>query len=243
MAKQRAKWRCAACGAPHTPDDPLHVDHVNPLEHGGDPYDLDNLRVLCQYHHIRARGSVPQHPPEEYAERNRRARERREQDKAKPPLDWEGLSLDEQADRVRAHRQGRVLVTPPTARRPGRRKGRQRYTRAERAAYHAKRAAEREELERLYGSPGRPGVPPQRTPEQEARRAAAAAERRAALGLDADQPRAAPKIAASKIAASKVAAAKVAKTPMTWTDWLGWAVVLAIPGVALVSLAAHWLGY
>lgn len=37
---------CSVCG---TPDD-LTVDHVKPLEHGGDPYDETNLDVLCRSH-------------------------------------------------------------------------------------------------------------------------------------------------------------------------------------------------
>lgn len=35
---------CESCG---TTED-LTVDHIVPLEHGGAPYDLDNLRVICR---------------------------------------------------------------------------------------------------------------------------------------------------------------------------------------------------
>lgn len=41
--RQLQPW-CSACGA--TAD--LTVDHRVPLEDGGDPYDLDNLDVLCR---------------------------------------------------------------------------------------------------------------------------------------------------------------------------------------------------
>lgn len=35
---------CTACGSPGD----LTVDHIDPLDAGGDPYDLDNLQVLCR---------------------------------------------------------------------------------------------------------------------------------------------------------------------------------------------------
>ena len=37
-----ANWRCAQCGLYAN-----QVDHVTPLEAGGDPWDRDNLQALC----------------------------------------------------------------------------------------------------------------------------------------------------------------------------------------------------
>ena len=44
----RDGWRCRSCGGPGA----LEVDHVVPLDRGGDPYDLDNLQALCRGCHI-----------------------------------------------------------------------------------------------------------------------------------------------------------------------------------------------
>ena len=35
-------WRCVVCGKYAN-----EVDHINPLDRGGDPYDETNLQVLC----------------------------------------------------------------------------------------------------------------------------------------------------------------------------------------------------
>lgn len=35
---------CSSCGA----EDGLSVDHIVPLAHGGDPFDVTNLQILCQ---------------------------------------------------------------------------------------------------------------------------------------------------------------------------------------------------
>ena len=37
-----ARWRCAVCGKYAN-----EVDHINPLDRGGAPYDETNLQVLC----------------------------------------------------------------------------------------------------------------------------------------------------------------------------------------------------
>ena len=42
-----ASFRCAVCGRYGN-----EVDHVVPLDKGGDPYDSGNLQVLCKEHHI-----------------------------------------------------------------------------------------------------------------------------------------------------------------------------------------------
>lgn len=38
------------CSVPGCGDTDLTVDHIVPLSDGGDPYDLDNLQVLCRRH-------------------------------------------------------------------------------------------------------------------------------------------------------------------------------------------------
>ena len=41
-------FRCRACGKAGR----LEVDHVVPLERGGEPWAMGNLQVLCRAHHI-----------------------------------------------------------------------------------------------------------------------------------------------------------------------------------------------
>ena len=45
---ERDAWRCATCGRYGN-----EVDHVRPIQHGGDPWDRDNLQVLCRGCHVR----------------------------------------------------------------------------------------------------------------------------------------------------------------------------------------------
>ena len=45
---ERDGYRCRACGLPGR----LECDHVQPLERGGDPWELDNLQTLCRVCHI-----------------------------------------------------------------------------------------------------------------------------------------------------------------------------------------------
>ena len=52
----RDGWRCTACGAAGR----MEVDHVQPLNRGGDD-DLANLRALCRTCHIK-RHSPAEHP-------------------------------------------------------------------------------------------------------------------------------------------------------------------------------------
>ena len=42
---ERDGYRCRACGRASR----LEVDHIVPLQWGGDPYDLDNLQALCAF--------------------------------------------------------------------------------------------------------------------------------------------------------------------------------------------------
>lgn len=45
------------CSVPGCASTDLTVDHIVPLSEGGEPYDLDNLRVLCRSHNTqRTRG-------------------------------------------------------------------------------------------------------------------------------------------------------------------------------------------
>ena len=49
-AFDRDGWRCRKCGRPGR----LEAHHVRALEHGGAPYDLDNLSTRCRSCHIDA---------------------------------------------------------------------------------------------------------------------------------------------------------------------------------------------
>lgn len=51
MILVEAQHTCALCGRYADT-----VDHITPLAHGGDPYDLDNLRALCKSCHGRVDG-------------------------------------------------------------------------------------------------------------------------------------------------------------------------------------------
>ncbi len=183
LAKQHAGWKCRICGRPEHPDNPLEADHIHPIAFGGDPYDPTNVRVLC-----------PQCHDTSHSKRSRAVNWRAQQrtnDSVKPPLDREGLSLDGQAQRVREHLrqppaadaehpalaeqpplvreffrhhgQRNVIITPPPLKK---RRGRRTYTKAERAAWRAKRRArdEKQRAEReartaaMYGK--RPAPPP-----------------------------------------------------------------------------------
>ena len=50
-ALERDNWRCRGCGKAGV----LQVDHVKPLQDGGEKYDLRNLRSLCvECHRIKS---------------------------------------------------------------------------------------------------------------------------------------------------------------------------------------------
>lgn len=61
-ALERAGWRCEACGRAGR----LEADHIEPLDAGGEPYDLENVQALCRGCHAdktrRERRGIP--PPE-----------------------------------------------------------------------------------------------------------------------------------------------------------------------------------
>ena len=44
----RDSWRCQKCGKTGR----LEVDHIKPLEDGGEMYDARNLRSLCRFCHF-----------------------------------------------------------------------------------------------------------------------------------------------------------------------------------------------
>lgn len=54
----RDGWRCRKCGKAGR----LEVDHIVPLEAGGEPFELDNLRALCRDCHIRRHRRAPRDP-------------------------------------------------------------------------------------------------------------------------------------------------------------------------------------
>ena len=47
-ALERDAWRCTRCSKAGR----LEVDHVLPLNHGGPPFELTNLRTLCVSCHL-----------------------------------------------------------------------------------------------------------------------------------------------------------------------------------------------
>ena len=53
-----AGWRCASCGEYGN-----EVDHVRPIQHGGDPWDRDNLQCLCRGCHIAKTAGELRRPP------------------------------------------------------------------------------------------------------------------------------------------------------------------------------------
>ena len=46
---KRDKWRCRICGRPGR----MEIDHLVPLEQGGDPWEPSNLAATCRTCHIR----------------------------------------------------------------------------------------------------------------------------------------------------------------------------------------------
>ena len=45
---ERDGWRCTSCGKAGW----LECDHIEPLERGGAPFEMDNLQTLCRCCHI-----------------------------------------------------------------------------------------------------------------------------------------------------------------------------------------------
>ena len=63
-ALDRDGWRCRTCGKAGR----LEVDHVLPLDRGGDPLDLTNLQTLCRdCHFSKTAGENSQPGPERQA--------------------------------------------------------------------------------------------------------------------------------------------------------------------------------
>ena len=119
MSKDRAGYKCKRCGLRPKDRGFLHAHHlVSPPRYGGSTDDLGNLKVLCELCHILAEGKTPSAETEaRWAAGGSKPPPR---ESVKHPGDWEGLSLDEQADRVRAHlrsRSGPIVASPPSRRR------------------------------------------------------------------------------------------------------------------------------
>lgn len=56
----RDGWRCRSCGKAGK----LCVDHIEPLERGGDPFDPMNLQALCgECHRLKSRGEQERPDP------------------------------------------------------------------------------------------------------------------------------------------------------------------------------------
>lgn len=52
QVRERDNYRCRQCGSAGR----VEVDHVVPVAAGGEPYDLNNLQVLCRpCHHAKTR--------------------------------------------------------------------------------------------------------------------------------------------------------------------------------------------
>ena len=66
---ERDGWRCVECGRAGR----LEVDHVVPLEAGGEPWALENLQALCAGCHIRK--TAAERPRREVPEAVRRWRD------------------------------------------------------------------------------------------------------------------------------------------------------------------------
>ncbi len=63
---ERDGWRCTSCGKAGW----LECDHIEPLERGGVPFDLENLQTLCRSCHIdKTRRERPDYDPKLEAER------------------------------------------------------------------------------------------------------------------------------------------------------------------------------
>ena len=55
----RDGWRCRQCGRAGR----MEVDHVVPLDRGGDPWALDNLQALCRACHVHKTAGERRRPP------------------------------------------------------------------------------------------------------------------------------------------------------------------------------------
>ena len=55
----RDGWRCRRCGRAGR----MEVDHVRPLDRGGDPWALSNLQALCRRCHIGKTAAENRRPP------------------------------------------------------------------------------------------------------------------------------------------------------------------------------------
>lgn len=81
--KERAGWKCEACGNPHGPSPyVLTVDHV--VDHDPANVSDDNLVALCQRCHLRRQGMKPL--PKTKDEAIRRLRQRYEAEKGQQRL-------------------------------------------------------------------------------------------------------------------------------------------------------------
>ena len=49
IVKRRDGYRCRAC---NILGGPLEIDHIKPLENGGEPFELSNVQCLCTGCHI-----------------------------------------------------------------------------------------------------------------------------------------------------------------------------------------------
>ena len=56
---KRDGYRCRACGRPGR----MEVDHVRPLDRGGDPWNEGNLQSLCRRCHIEKTAGENRRPP------------------------------------------------------------------------------------------------------------------------------------------------------------------------------------
>ena len=86
-ALDRDGWRCCQCGRAGA----LEVDHVVPMDRGGDPWSLMNLQSLCRACHYRKtggenRGRKPSKPPEVQAWRELVDRMQRAENKGRSGL-------------------------------------------------------------------------------------------------------------------------------------------------------------
>ncbi|MYD85872.1 MAG: HNH endonuclease [Acidobacteria bacterium] len=69
-AIRRARYQCERCGSIGIRGGRLEVHHKVALSDGGDPFDLDNLRVLCRTCHFASHGQTERPMPNTFL-RNR----------------------------------------------------------------------------------------------------------------------------------------------------------------------------
>ena len=65
VLKARFNYHCVKCGAPVSPDNPFHRDHIRPLSRGGSDY-IQNIQPLCaRCHYPKGNRETISHRPDQ----------------------------------------------------------------------------------------------------------------------------------------------------------------------------------